>query len=304
MALTQAFTLRNKWLNQIGNPAKLQIHSVWYQLWKMIDSYLDLTIIGFIAELEPNCPFNNPMIRRLARDGFAPLQALGIRRLWSVRRDDISINRIIQEMKGNISVFSRENYLAFSELPYDIPIVSTQDLFTHPPSPLPGSAFVSPDSSFMINQRTRQAHEQFDRLSKTEPPNRKPSDRIPKRFFDILLSHISGSGIDKVTEWSHQNIAHAGNQDHPTWKELNPTWNDIWSAQRTLSQVAQIISGLVLNGPASAQLVPTAQYNKFEFLEKVISRETLIKAQEKKVELEAERNSWLKGDLLKVIGWS
>ena len=292
--------LRAKWLNQMGNP---KTHSVWGQLWKMIYSDLNLRTIGLITEIEPNCPLNNPMVRRLAIEGYAPLQALGIRRLWSERGDDISLRRILFDMKRNIAVFTRKNYLDWSGLPYNMPRFTDEELSRIPVSPLPGSAFVSPDSPLMVTMRISQAHEQFDRLSKTSPVDRNPSDHIPKRLFEVLENHVQSSGIGKVINWCHQYVAHAGDPDHSIWKDLNPTWGDIESSQRTLAQVAQILSGFVLNGPASAQLVPTAQYDRFEYLEKVVDRETLQKAHMKRAELEDNRNSWIMGDLLGVICW-
>lgn len=292
--------LRAKWLKQMGNP---QIHSIWGQLWKMIYSDLNLRTIGLITDLEPNCPLNNPMVRRLAIEGYAPLQALGIRRLWSDRRDDISLRRILGEMKRNVSVFTRENYLSWSGLPY-APSSTTDEEFSKVfVRRLPGSAFVSPDSPVMVTIRTSQAHEQFDRLSKTSPTNREPSDRIPRRLFEALENHVQKSGIDKVVAWSSKYVAHAGDPDHPSWKDQKATWGDIESSQRALAQVAQILSGFVLNGPASAQLVPTAQYDRFEYLENVVDRETLQKAHMKRAELEDNRNSWIMGDLLGVICW-
>ncbi|AKS24272.1 hypothetical protein ABH19_11735 [Leptospirillum sp. Group II 'CF-1'] len=260
--------LRAKWIRQMGNP---QIHSVWGQLWKMIYSDLNLRTIGLITDLEPTCPLNNPMVRRLAIEGYAPLQALGIRRLWSDRRDDISLKRILHEMKRKVSVFTGENYLSWSGLPYSTPSFTDEELSKVSVRPLPGSAFVSPDSPIMVKIRTSQAHEQFDRLSKTSPENRKPSDRIPERLFEALENHVPKSGINKVVIWSSQYVAHAGDPDDPYWKDVDPTWGDIESSQRALAQVAQIISGQVLNGPASAQLVPTAQYDRFEYLENIIS---------------------------------
>ena len=301
MNSTNPLGLRAKWLNQMGSP---KTHSVWGQLWKMIYSDLSLRTIGLITEIEPNCPLNNPMVRRLAIEGYAPLQALGIRRLWSERRDDISLRRILLDMKRNIAVFTRKNYLAWSGLPYNIPRFTGEELSRIPVSPLPGSAFVSPDSPLMVTMRTSQAHEQFDRLSKTRPADRKPSDYIPKRLFEVLENHVQSSGIGKVINWSHQYVAHAGDPDHSTWKDLNATWGDIESSQRTLAQVAQIISGMVLNGPFSATLVPTSQYDRFEFLENAIAPETLKKAHEKRAKLENDRNFWVMGeDLLKVVSW-
>jgi len=300
MNSTSPVELREKWLKQIGST---HIHSVWGQLWRMIYSDLNLRTISFIADKEPGCPFNNPMIRRLATDSFASLQALGVRRLWSSRRDDISVKRIILNMKRNIVVFTRENYLTWSGLPYEIPSFSDTELSRTPIRPLPGSAFVSPNHPLMITMRTTQAHIQFDRLSKTGPGDREPSDHIPKQLFEVLERHVESTGINKVVDWSSQYVAHSGDPDHPSWKNLDPTWGDIELSQRALAQVAQVISGMVLNGPASATLVPTSQYNRFEFLENVVTQETLKIAHEKRGELENERNSWLMGDLLAVIGW-
>ncbi len=300
MSLTEPLALRLRWLKQMGNP---QIHSVWGQLWKMIYSDLNHRTIGLITEIEPNCPLNNPMVRRLVTDGWIPLQVLWIRRLWSERKDDISVRRIIHDMKRNISVFTRKNYLDWSGLPYKVPRFTDEELLNNPVRPLPGSAFVSPDSPFMITMRISTAHEQFDRLSKTSPVDRKPSDHIPKQLFEGLENHVQSSGIGKVVNWSHQYVAHAGDPEHYSWKDQKATWGDIASSQRVLSQVAQIISGMILNGPFSAQLVPTAQYDRFEYLENVVSRDTLQKAHEKRAELECDRNSWIMGDLLGVIGW-
>lgn len=300
MRSTRHFDLRVKWIKQMGNT---QIHSVWQQLWRMI--YLDLNIrtINFITDLEPNCPLNNPMIKKIVREGHAPFQAISIRRLWSETRGDLSLKRILSEMKKNISFFTRENYLACSGLPYNTAPITDEELSRLSVPSLPGSSFVSPSSPSMLNIRIEQAHTQFDHLSKTIPENRKQSDSIPRRLFEVLERHVQNSGIEKIVDWSSQNVAHAGDPDHPYWEEIKATWDDIESSQRALAQVAQIISGIVLNGPTVVLLVPTPQYDRFEYLTNVLSQETLQKAYKHQSELENNRNSWIEGNILEVVGW-
>lgn len=276
MRSTRYFDLRVKWIKQMGDT---QIHSVWQQLWRMIYQDLNIRTINFITDLEPNCPLNNPMIKKIVREGHAQFQAISIRRLWSDTKGDLSLKRILSEMKKNISVFTRENYLAWSGLPYNTTPITDEEF------------------------RIEQAHTQFDHLSKTIPENRKQSDSIPRRLFEVLERHVQNSGIEKIVDWSSKNVAHAGDPDHPYWEDIKATWDDIESSQRALAQVAQIISGIVLNGPIVVPFVPTPQYDRFEYLTNVLSQETLQKAYKHQSELENNRNSWIEGNILEVVGW-
>ena len=304
--LQQYREMRARWLGWLQTDP---YHPIWSQVVALIDSDLMGRTIACAADNDPESPLHNPMIKQTIVNGHRDGQVLGIRRLMSEGKDVISLHRLLMEMKRHSRIFTRENYVAGCGLPYGAACVSTP--FSRPnitSNTILGSAFESlngPTGQFF---RSKAAHEQFDRLCKTTDDNRNRLDRIPKALFDLLEEHVKGSGVADIMKWSHQFIAHSGDATSKGWQDIQITFEKTEVVQRSIVQVIQLISGVLLQGPILFDIVPVAQYSRFARLEKIVAPEALRQARAKWKHLEIDRNSWLLNgspqDLLAVVGWT
>src|SRR5712692_4048025 len=137
--LSKYRALRAKWLGWIQADPN---HSIWTQLFAMISNDLAVHTIAYAAEQDAESPLHNQLLARTILQGHRDAQILGVRRLMDKRDDVVSLGRLLREIKDNLCVFTRENYISGSGLPY-----------------------------------SHQTH-RFDRLSLVAPDQRKRTDRI------------------------------------------------------------------------------------------------------------------------------
>jgi hypothetical protein len=85
---------------------------------------------------------------------------------------------------------------------------------------------------------------------------------------------LADSGADELAKWSHDYLAHAGGPESRAKKAaLNVTTNKITDAIKALARVTEAISAwLLFSGGRSGSLMPVAQFNQFEKLDKPIMR--------------------------------
>jgi hypothetical protein len=293
VALEKYRTLRAKWLEWLQTDPN---HSIWSQIFAMISNDLAVRTIACAAENDPDSPLHNRLLAQTIIDGHRDAQILGIRRLMD--DDYISLGRLLKELKRNMDVFTREIYISGGGQPYDSDSV-TSIASVHGPGYVSSSSAVG---RFFLAERE---HERFDRLSRVR--GRMPADCIPKSLIDQLKVHITNSGADEVVKWSHQFVAHAGDAQARGWRNLQITFEQVASAQKSIVQVAQFISAQLLQGPGLGTLVPV-EYKPFDRFERLVNPRALAKARELRDDLERDRNSWLQNnwgdpDLLTVVGW-
>lgn len=99
------------------------------------------------------------MIAEAVRGRHRDAQVLGIRRLMDERRDVISLGRLLRDIKKNAVLFTRENYVSGTGLPYNLPSIDPS--MAIPSGGVPGTAFVSWDSPLGGSHLTEAAHTRF-----------------------------------------------------------------------------------------------------------------------------------------------
>jgi hypothetical protein len=207
-----------------------------------------------------------------------------------------------------LNVFTREIYVSGDGLPYDLAPAAAA---AHASIAAPAGAdagFVAPRSPMSSYLWAKHAHDRFDRLSQVSPNRRHRTDRIRKRVIGHLETHIAQNGVDDILKWSHQFVAHAGDTRAGGWREPNITFEQVVSAQKSIVQVLQLITAILLQGPGLGNLVPVYQINPFARFDRLVDPQALAKARQFRDSLEKDRNSWLQNDwgspdLLTIVGW-
>jgi hypothetical protein len=142
------------------------------------------------------------------------------------------------------------------------------------------------------------AHEQFDKLAGVDPANRSREDRLPVSLLTTIEKWLDDSGADQLKEWSHAYLAHAGGpESRKKIAALSVTAGKITNAIKAMSRVTEAVSAYILfDGGRSGSLMPIAQFNQFEKLDKPIMQTSGENAAyELWHQLSDERNSYLDG---------
>jgi hypothetical protein len=306
ISLRKYRALRAKWLGWVQSG----LNQIWLQIFTMVSNDLAVRTIACAAENDPQSPLNNQLLAQTVMESHQNAQILGIRRLMDERRDVVSLRRLLREIKDNLSVFTREIYVSGDGSPYDLDqaaVAAHASIASGGPRP-PGAAFAPLRSAMSGYLFAKQAHNRFDRLSRVPPDRRKRTDRIPKSLVEGLEAYIAQSGVDDILKWSHQFVAHAGDPRAGGWRELEVTFEQVVSAQKSIVQVLQLITAVLLQGPSLGNLVPVYQINPFDRFDRLVDPQALAKARLLRESLEKDRNSWLQNDwssadLLTVVGW-
>jgi hypothetical protein len=288
---------RARWLEWIQADPN---HSIWSQIFAMINNDLAVHTIACAAENDLQSPLHNPLLAATILEGHRDAQILGIRRLWNKGGDVISLRRLLKEIRAHVNLFTREIYISGSGLPYDPPSAVSIATVT-------GPGYVSGDSLVVGQLRAEKAQQRFDRLSRVPPNRRARTDRIVKSLIDRLEAHITDSGADEAVKWSHQFVAHAGDSQAIGWRNLQVTFEQVAAVQKSVVQVVHLVSAYLLEGPSLGLLVPITA-TPFDRFDRLVNPQALAIARQRREELEKERNSWLHNDfgspdLLTVVGW-
>lgn len=172
----------------------------------------------------------------------------------------------MRDIKGNIRLITRENYVSGEGLPYDS----------------------DADASW-------RAHLKFDRLAGKQPESRSRADRIPKRVIETLEGWLDAKELKEVVTWTNDHIAHAADREKAHTDVAPLTMNNIASSQRNIVRTAEAVSAYLLNGPIHGAIVPVFQYSQFARFEMIANQQAVKKAQERWHELAKERDQWTRG---------
>jgi hypothetical protein len=149
------------------------------------------------------------------------------------------------------------------------------------------------------------AHEQFDKLAGIAAANRRRDNLLPKSLLTKIERRLSDSGADDLAKWSHAYLAHAGGPEaRKKIADLRVTSNKLTDAIRTLCRVTEAISAwLLFASGRSASLMPTAQFDPFDKLDRpILHAEQLGDAWKLWHRLSAERDAYLEGIDAELLG--
>lgn len=269
---------RTEWIAQLYEDSD---HSIWKQITSMMWNDAVFRIVNESRQVanksgEESAAQNN-MLMKFIVQSYVSSQVLAVRRLTErPARDDqpqrqiISLRRLIDDLRKNRLLLTRENYVSYDGLPYDYQSIKDaffaermKDIREEPefirmPTDGPDAFYSSED-----------CHKAFDKLCGVSPENRRRHDRIPDLVFDQLDAWLKDSDYEKVVKYGNKFIAHAADEfSRQKVKEEHRsfTLDEIATVHRALSNVANAISGAILWEGESA-IVPIPQYNVFEKLD-------------------------------------
>ncbi len=251
---------------------------------------------------DENNGLNNALLAEALLEGHVATQILAIRRLIDDGNSDIiSLRRLVKDLRRNSALLTRENYVCFDGLPYDYAAVQQKQMMERA-----GKGFFWGETSGPLAHVTsRMAHEQFDKLAGIDPMKRSREDRLPVSLLTTVERWLDDSGAGQLAKWSHVFLAHAGGpQARKRIADLKVTTNKITDAIKALARVTEAISSwLLCAGGRTNILMPTAQFNPFEKLDKPIMRAGgEADAYKFWHQLSDERNHYLDGVDAELIG--
>jgi hypothetical protein len=264
---------RAEWLSWLETD---EHHAIWSTLHSMVWADVAFkTLTGLAIDNEENA-LNNSLVMEAMLNGHVATQVLGIRRLMDRGRGNISLRRLIIEVGSCFELFTRENYVCFDGDPYDYQTVRDariRQLLREDGKPGFHAGWV-PFSGPEGDGASELAHMQFDRLAGIDPAKRTRQDRLPRRLLKTIEKWLVDSDADDLAEWSHRYLAHGGDRlSRQEIAHLNVTANKITEAIKGLSRATEGMAMLLFAGGRSGALMPTAQFNQFEKLDKPIMRE-------------------------------
>jgi hypothetical protein len=289
---------RRLWLSWIDTD---EHHAIWNVLSTLIWRDASFKVLSQFAIDDENNALNNALLGQAMIDGHVATQVLALRRLMDRGNNEIiSLRRLVKDLRRSFALFTRENYVCFDGLPYDYEAVQRKDMMARGPGPFWGET-----SGPGAYGTSSMAHRQFDKLSGIDPHNRSRDDRLPISLITTIERWLDDSGADKLANWSHTYLAHAGSpESRKQIAELMVTPNKITDAIKALACVTEAISAwLLYAGGRMSSLMPVAQFNQFEKLEKpIIQAAQRADAHKLWDRLSDERDHYLDGVEAQLIG--
>lgn len=290
---------RRLWLSWIDRD---EHHAIWNVLSSMVWTDAAFKVLTQFAINDEDNALNNTLLGQSLIDGQVATQVLAIRRLMDNGNSDIiSLRRLVKDLRRNFNLFTRENYVCFDGLPYDYEAVQYQGMLAHAGA----GPFWGQTSGPGAHGTSRMAHEQFDRLAGINPAHRSREDRLPPSLLATIERWLDDSGADELAQWSHAYLAHAGGPEaRKRIADLVVTGKKITGAIRALARVTEVISAwLLFAGGRSDSLMPVAQFNPFERLDRpIMDAAGTDDAYKLWHQLSDERNRYLEGVEDELIG--
>jgi hypothetical protein len=295
---------RKQWMEWIGGDDP---NSIIKQIYSVVWDYALFCTVNELRRIAAENPedgigFNGPVIR-LFDAGFATTQATAIRRLieWPARRPDravISIRTVLKDVRDNLGLITRENYICYDGLPYDYASVR-DDLFARKHSGVPrrftGVMPVDGPEGWPMSDR---AHSAFDRLAQVKAENRLRTDVIKEDILDHLEAQLKP--CDKVKMYVNKFIAHGAAPETRGALSADKhglTLERLESCHKAIYGVASFINGQLL-WESNIGGVPVPQFDHLKGIDmRWASEDGLVKAQEKWNEITKDVSRWDAGSL-------
>lgn len=252
-------------------------HSIWKQITSLLWDYVLFQTINELCKEAAQNPakdvgFNVPVMR-LLEAGFAVTQVAGIRRLVEKQWRDpakrvISLRALVDDVRTNRELLTREVYLAYRELPFD-PAPAKQRFSNGMASSGEKFSYVGVATTGPEAWRDAElAHERFDKLSKISPASRSREDIVSPTWFDLLDAKIKS--CEDVCVFTDKFIAHAADpisRTALTQTQTGVTLNQLKACHQAIIGVTGLVSGHILQDSFSAS-VPVPQFDVLENLDK------------------------------------
>lgn len=249
-------------------------HSIWGQIHRMLWNDMVFRTINECRRLayknpSPNVDFNRA-VASFIDQSYAADQLLAIRRLTdvNVRRDAITLPRLLNDMKTHADLFTREIYVCHDGLPFDPRPAEKRFYQGHLAKGTKPTTTYLPTTGPEAFDIATLAHEQFDRLLGVDGRSRSRDDKLDLAIFDKVKSKLGACArINKVASKFIAHAADAGSRGQLNVQERSVTLDRIETCQQAICRVAAYINGPLLYF-GGVGLVSTPQFNHLEHLDK------------------------------------
>jgi hypothetical protein len=280
--LTGYLTKRTQWLSWYETGAG-ESNSLQDQWFSMLLSEMSYRVAKDEAAREPDWVLNIPFISYLLNSGYFSSQVLATRRMLDKRPDVVSLRRLINDIRENKTLITREVYVSFDGTSYEPAL---------PEIEIPG--LQPSDSPFSDWNKSRVRQERFDRLSGIGPGLRSRDDLINDSIFQKLNDWIDSTAASKLITFSHKYLAHAAEQSSidpamPT----GASFAEVEGIHKAVAQSMRAIYDIILSSGIYSEVVPGVPLG---FFGKVWHNSQLIPSTARMNkhwdEMADERNKW------------
>lgn len=291
---------REVWLSWFSHGISSSIENQLYNLMWWDATFWTLNEARKFADEKSPSSAITPILAGLIDQGYLALQILSLSKLVERNSADrskgiISLRRVVDEIRENAKLFTRENYVAHDGLPFDAEIAYQKYLQEMEGKPR-GAIWVAAGGSSDWAE-SRRMHEIFDGLSGIGAKQRSRTDVISERVLDSLEAVFTNQSIKHILNLRHKVFAHAADEysrSRVATQIDRVEFGHIISSQKVLSQLMQVISADILSGPNFGSLIAIPQFNQFDHISlpyvRAKERSKLSEYWDKHVN---ERNGWL-----------
>jgi hypothetical protein len=238
-------------------------NAIWNQMARMINDEVWFKVVIRIRDRVGQPPMN-PHLWNTFITGYAITQSLAICRLTDGKDGAASLSAIVNKIKNNASLLTREVVVGFDGTPMDVGSLY-QELarsVTYEEGSHIGRGDPSAAQKLFFADLS---HRAFDRLRDGDmDAARSPKDRISDQVLDRLQAALTSDAIKRVRHQRDKYLAHADLSD-PSDELASPTYNDIHDSIKMLVSVKQFLCADFFNHSGGA-VVPTYQGELFQDL--------------------------------------
>ena len=267
----ERFGVWREWLSEDDE------HSIWGQIHGMLWNDMVFRTVNECRHLaqknpSPHVAFNRA-VASFIDEGYAAKQLLAIRRLTETNGhgDAITLPRLLNDMKANADLFTREIYVCHDGLPFDPEPARRRSLkkLAAEAEKYNGvtDSYLPTKGPEAYDMATR-VHGHFDGLIGAEGEPWSRDDKLDPAIFDLIKSKLGVcAGLSAVASKFIAHAADAGSRGQLNEKQRNVTLHRIEACQRIICRVAAYINGPLLYIGVSG-LIPTPQFDHLEHMDK------------------------------------
>ena len=282
--LANYLSKRSKWLSWYETGAG-ESNSLQDQWFTMLLSEMSFRVARDEGANDPTSALNVPVVAHLLSEGYFSSQVLATRRLLDRRKDVVSLRRLINDIRENRDLLTREVYVSFDDTPYA--------------PELPGLEFPGlqpPDSPFSEWNRSRIRHERFDKLSKIPAENRVRGDKIGESAVSKLDQWIDSSGASKLVTLSHKYLAHAAEQSSMSAAiPKGLSFAEVEGVQKAIVQSMRVVYDIIFSSGIYSEVVPMVPLGFFgQVWDGACLIQSTARMNTQWDEMAEERNEWVR----------
>lgn len=297
---------RKFWIELLSDDEE---HAIISQINQMIWNDAVFRVVNHARKLSAKKTKKGARINNTVSDfidqSYVSTQLLAIRRLAesSKRGDEVSLKRLVKDMKECTELFTRENYVSYDGLPFDPDAARQRFLKNLPPSKLgPATGSLPTDGPEAWGASDR-AHLSFDRICLGEPSRSNRKQRLDPLIFDRLVKNLGA--CSRFEAIASKFVAHAADQSSRQKlprKQRSVTLAQVTRCHQAICRVAAFVYGPILY-IGGFGLLPHAQFGHLKYLDEPwVDTQDLRKLEAFWHEHQETVESWVSGDWIEKTG--